>query len=302
MKLIDIALATYNGELYIREQIESIINQTYRNWRLLISDDNSTDSTVAIITELMDKDERIILVSTARQGGVVRNFNNALLATTTEFVVLSDQDDIWPVDRLEKMMAKIESIENENPTKPILVFTDLTLVNESNDLIAPSFYMANKIGPLSNMKDNNLLWRSTVYGCSTIMNRNLLNVTLPIPDFALMHDHWLALVANQNNGLYYYNYASVRYRQHANNVVGGSNKNLMHKIRVLRKSIKLISSQADKTKKMLAKHPTFYKENNPGKNNVNYCSFAFKEIFPNIFTGNKKIFSLFTFVSFVIKK
>ncbi|HDX4396574.1 TPA: glycosyltransferase, partial [Enterobacter bugandensis] len=82
MKQVDIALATFNGEKYIREQIESIQKQTYSNWRLLISDDCSTDSTIAIIKELMQHDRRINIVNESRQGGVIKNFNKALMHTT----------------------------------------------------------------------------------------------------------------------------------------------------------------------------------------------------------------------------
>ncbi|MBE4896318.1 glycosyltransferase, partial [Enterobacter cloacae complex sp. P16RS2] len=99
MKQVDIALATFNGEKYIREQIESIQKQTYSNWRLLISDDCSTDSTIAIIKELMQNDRRINIVNESRQGGVIKNFNKALMHTTAEYILLCDQDDIWPSER-----------------------------------------------------------------------------------------------------------------------------------------------------------------------------------------------------------
>ncbi|HDC4532117.1 TPA: glycosyltransferase, partial [Enterobacter asburiae] len=113
MKQVDIALATFNGEKYIREQIESIQKQTYSNWRLLISDDCSTDSTIAIIKELMQNDRRINIVNESRQGGVIKNFNKALMHTTAEYVLLCDQDDIWPSERLSKLVSEISRIEGD---------------------------------------------------------------------------------------------------------------------------------------------------------------------------------------------
>lgn len=301
MKLIDVALATYNGSTFIREQIASIRNQTYKNWRLLISDDNSTDSTVAIVKELMLEDERIRLVNSSRQGGVVKNFNTALQESTADYIVLCDQDDIWPVDRLSMLMRQIELLENNNAEKRILIFTDLMLVNEKDELIAASFYESNKIDPLDNLKANNLLWRSSVYGCTTIMNRKLLDVALPIPDYALMHDHWLALIAHKNGGLHYFDYVSIRYRQHASNVVGGSKKSLIGKVKTLRKNIKTINIQADKTLRMLKDNNFHYLQENKMERKSDYVKFALNEILPNVFHGNKKMFSLFTFIAFVTR-
>jgi glycosyltransferase involved in cell wall biosynthesis len=301
MKLIDVALATYNGSTFIREQIASIRNQTYKNWRLLISDDNSTDSTVAIVKELMLEDERIRLVNSSRQGGVVKNFNTALQESTADYIVLCDQDDIWPVDRLSMLMRQIELLENNNAEKRILIFTDLMLVNEKDELIAASFYESNKIDPLDNLKANNLLWCSSVYGCTTIMNRKLLDVALPIPDYALMHDHWLALIAHKNGGLHYFDYVSIRYRQHASNVVGGSKKSLIGKVKTLRKNIKTINIQTDKTLRMLKDNNFYCLQENKMERKNDYIKFALKEILPNVFHGNKKMFSLFTFIAFVTR-
>ncbi|WP_310592987.1 glycosyltransferase, partial [Escherichia coli] len=157
------ALATYNGANFIRQQIESIQKQTYRNWRLIISDDNSSDDTVDIIKDMMSNDSRIYLVGNKRQGGVIQNFNYALSQTTSEIVLLCDQDDIWPEERLEILIDKFKALQR-NDFVPAMMFTDLKLVDENNCLIAESFYRTNNINPQDNLKNNNLLWRSTVYG------------------------------------------------------------------------------------------------------------------------------------------
>ena len=145
MKQVDIALATFNGEKYIREQIESIQKQTYSNWRLLISDDCSTDSTIAIIKELMQNDRRINIVNESRQGGVIKNFNKALMHTTAEYVLLCDQDDIWPSERLSKLVSDISRIEGDKVNSEIMIFTDLCLIDEKNNTIAEGFYKFNNI-------------------------------------------------------------------------------------------------------------------------------------------------------------
>lgn len=303
MNKVDIAMATFNGEKFIREQIASIERQTYSNWQLFISDDGSTDNTVKIIKELANKNERITLVNTERQGGVVKNFNKALSATEAEYVVLSDQDDIWPEERLARLVETIEKYKNQDSNKSLLVFTDLEVIDKNGNIKESSFYQANNIEPYENMRGNNLLWRSSVYGCTTIVNRKLLDRALPIPQNALMHDQWLALHASQENGLYYFDYCSIKYRQHDNNVTGGSKKNLLEKLKSFPKSYKVINKDISKTKKNMLEYNYLYK-NGRGKisNRKDLIIFALKEVFPHIFKGSKKMYSLFAFLSFVLAK
>lgn len=299
MKQVDIALATFNGEKYIREQIESIQKQTYSNWRLLISDDCSTDSTIAIIKELMQNDRRINIVNESRQGGVIKNFNKALMHTTAEYVLLCDQDDIWPSERLSKLVSEISRIEGDKVNSEIMIFTDLCLIDEKNNTISDSFYKVNKINPRNNLQRNKLFWNSSVYGCSVIMNRKLLNVSLPIPEFAHMHDQWLALNASRSGGLYYLEYPSVLYRQHTGNVVGGSKKNWLQKAKSLKKNLKTISKSTSNTIACL-KH-----EANKTRKVHNYqavVSFAFKEVLPTVLSGKRKMFSLLIFIGLMIRR
>lgn len=299
MKQVDIALATYNGEKFIREQIESIQKQTYSNWRLWISDDCSSDSTVSVINELMLMDERINLINCCRQGGVINNFNKALMHTTAEYILLCDQDDIWPSERLSNLVDEISRIEREKDNSGIMVFTDLCLIDEEKNIIAESFYKVNKINPNSNLKREKLLWNSSVYGCTVIMNRKLLNASLPIPQFAHMHDQWLALNASRNDGLYYYEYASIFYRQHTGNVVGGNKKNWLQKSRSIKKNLKTISNCTKNTIACL-RHEA--KQNNQGYNYFTNVSFAFKEVLPSVLSGKRKIFSLLMFIGLIIKR
>ena len=100
---IEILMATYNGETYIREQIDSIINQTYKNWILLVRDDNSKDNTVSIIEEYEKKDSRIRLLRDKKGNlGFVRNFEELMANSLEDFIMFSDQDDYWIENRIEK--------------------------------------------------------------------------------------------------------------------------------------------------------------------------------------------------------
>lgn len=297
MKAIDIAMATYNGSKYLEQQIASIQNQSFTNWELYISDDGSCDDTLNIISRLCNNDHRIKLINTERQGGVVNNFNRVLCETSADYVALCDQDDIWPEDRLEKLHKFIISKENRDKSEPVMVFTDLELVKENGLQTMKSYYIENGFNPEDNLNIEQLKWFSTVYGCSTIMNRRLLDIALPIPPEVTMHDHWLALKALINRGLYFYDIKSVLYRQHENNAVGGSVKGLKGKMYNFKRNLKAISLNVDKIKKM----HELLKPDCVSVRKLDYILFALKNVLPRIFKGNKKTYAFFFFL-FVIAK
>ncbi|MDX7921495.1 glycosyltransferase family 2 protein [Aeromonas media] len=240
MKKIDIALATYNGSPFLSEQLDSILNQTHTDISVLCSDDGSKDDTVLKVKNSAKLDNRIHVCNTKRVGGTVLNFEKALEFTQSEYIMLSDQDDVWFPHKIDNMLNFIIEKENElGSESPILCFSDLTLVNESLNVIADSFYKANKFDPLNNTREEFLLWRSTVYGCSCIFNKACLKMALPFPENIPMHDHWLALIAAKHGAVFYYDQPTILYRQHANNVVGGAafNKSHLYKLKKAKKLI-----------------------------------------------------------------
>ncbi|ATL93195.1 MULTISPECIES: glycosyltransferase family 2 protein [Aeromonas] len=229
MKKIDIALATYNGSPFLSEQLDSILNQTHTEILVLCSDDGSKDDTVLKVDNYATFDTRIHVCNTRRVGGTVLNFEKALEATQSEYIMLSDQDDVWLPHKIDSMLNFIIEKENElGSESPILCFSDLTLVNENLNVIADSFYKANNYDPLNNTQEGFLLWRSTVYGCSCIFNKACLKMALPFPKYIPMHDHWLALIAAKHGAVFYYDQPTILYRQHASNVVGGAAFNKPH--------------------------------------------------------------------------
>lgn len=300
MNTVDIAMATYNGEKYISEQIDSIINQSYQDWRLYISDDGSTDDTVKIVKTFVSKDDRIILINTERQGGVIPNFNKALEHTSAGFIALSDQDDIWPVNRLEILVNEIS--KNNEVNQPQLIFTDLTLVDEDGVVISESFYRGSGINPLENLEGYNLLWKCTIYGCTTIMNRALLDITLPIPLNAHMHDQWLSMIAHQSNGLKYLDYANIFYRQHEDNVVGGKNRSFLDRLLNAKQSASNLFTKAENTKSYLKQHDGLYFQDRPFKTCKDFFKFTLVEIIPNIFKTKKKVQTLVFLTGFLLSK
>lgn len=302
MKTVDIAMATYNGENFLEEQILSIQKQSYQNWNLYISDDGSNDNTVNLIKELASVDSRIKLINTERQGGVIANFNCALEHTVSEYIALCDQDDIWPENRLELLVAELKKYEEMGNKKEILIFTDLKLIDQDGEKIADSFYETNHLNPQDNLKDYNLLWVSTVYGCTTIMNRKLLDIALPIPNAAQMHDQWLALMAHKNSGLYYFDFKTICYRQHDNNVVGGAVNTPITRLLNFKRNFIRVMKHVKNIKEILRCYGGLYYKDRSFNNYYDFLSFAFKEIFPKIFFGRKKMLSMFIFLGMLTIK
>lgn len=249
MSTIDIVLATYNGEKYLSEQLDSIIAQSYQNWRVLVSDDGSSDNTLLILEKYVACDKRILLVNKARQGGVVKNFSKALEFVTSNYVMFSDQDDYWLPDKVLRTLEILTSNEKSIGNVPLLVFTDLTVVDEDLNTLKYSFYTSNGINPLNNLDSRYLLWRSTVYGCTVMFNKLLYEVAMPFSAEVTMHDQWFALKASLTGRVIYAEESHIYYRQHAKNVVGGRKRSFVERFKFTIISMKKIREAAYLTSK-----------------------------------------------------
>lgn len=190
MEKVDILLATYNGENYLKEQLDSILNQTYSDFRLLISDDMSTDKTKEILEEYSKKDNRIIIFEHDKNVGVVSNFEFLLKQVKSKYYAFSDQDDIWNKDKLEKSISKLES-ENAD-----IVFTDLEVVDNNKETIYKSYW------ELKEFKEKILKYNgfealyltNYVTGCTMLAKTETITKCLPLPKTSkyILHDYWIA--------------------------------------------------------------------------------------------------------------
>lgn len=216
---IDVLLATYNGEKYIKEQIESILNQTYRNIRIIISDDCSTDNTVKILEEYKEKDKRIELYTQTANLGVVKNIEFLLKKVENELYMLSDQDDVWLPEKIEK---SLETLKKQNAD---LVFGDLEVVDRELNTIYPSFgdfmLLNDKIKKYIGTNRINYLY-NCVTGCTVLCKKSLIEKILPFPTTSkyVIHDFWIGLIASLNGKMVYMPEKYIKYRQHGNNEVG----------------------------------------------------------------------------------
>lgn len=207
--MISVCIATYNGEKYIKEQLDSILYQLNDNDEIIISDDGSTDGTLNIIKSYNDSRIRIYLHTKQKQkfsfGYVSKNFENALKKAKGDILFLADQDDVWLSDKVKNQILALQKAD--------LVLSDCKIVDESLEVIFPSkFVLENiKIGFWKN------IYKSGYLGCCMAFHRNLLKYVLPIPE-NVPHDLWIGLIANDKGKFNLLNIQTVLYRRHENNV------------------------------------------------------------------------------------
>lgn len=220
---IDILLATYNGAAFLEEQIGSILQQSHRNWRLLVRDDGSTDRTPEIIRQAADDHpEKIVLISDdAGNLGCNGNFNRLMELSTADYVAFCDQDDVWLEEKLSLSMRRMRALEGDHGAEvPLLVHTDLCTVDESLRVIGPSFWRYQGLRPANANQFGRLLIYNVVTGCSMLINRALKDRALPVPAEAKVHDWWIALVAAAFGVAGDVATPTALYRQHDRNTTG----------------------------------------------------------------------------------
>ncbi len=223
-KKITILMATYNGGKYIVEQLNSIINQTYENWELWIRDDLSIDNTLAIIKEYSIRDNRINLYQDDLKNlGATMNFSTLLNGVSlTNYIMFSDQDDIWLPFKIELTLKKMLEVEKANDDKPILIYSELTLVDNNLDVIKLKKFKV----PID-IKINDIIAQNFIYGCTMMLNKKLVKLCTPISCLAENHDYWISLIAASYGSIVKVNKPLILYRQHENNVSGSYENSLL---------------------------------------------------------------------------
>ena len=227
--IVDILMATYNGERYVAEQIESIQRQTYQDWRLLVSDDCSNDNTLGIVRSYLVSDPRIRIVSEGvHRGGARENFISLLLKSKSPYAMFCDQDDVWLPEKIEVSLSKLCSIEEPQPGTPCLVFTDMEVVDANLNRISPSFEKDSNIDP-TRTSFPQVLAQSLGAGCTMMFNHPLVELMARNCDYngMIMHDHWATIVSAAFGRIGYVDRALSLYRQHGDNTIGADKFSLV---------------------------------------------------------------------------
>jgi glycosyltransferase involved in cell wall biosynthesis len=268
---ITILLATYNGEKYLSHQLDSILNQSYTNWHLMIRDDLSKDNTPAIIEKYRKAypDKIEVIDNCGKNKGSLLNFAALLQAAgNAKYIMFCDQDDEWKRDKIEVTFLKMRELEKEHGLNcPIMIFTNFQYVDENMQII-PS----KKDFEINRIKDfgfPHLLAQNPVYGCTSMINRSLADKVGSIPPEADFHDHWIALIAAAFGKLCYLKEKTVLYRQHSSNVSGNHDndswKKRFKRILVNRKNFAEVKA---KYTMLLTFKKKYYKDLHPAYRNM----------------------------------
>ena len=201
--MITVCIATYNGEKYIKKQLDSILSQLGENDEVIISDDSSSDKTIEIIKSY--KDNRIKIFENQKFKSPIFNFENALKHVNGDIIILADQDDVWKLNKIETIKEYMQEYD--------LVLSDADIIDEKGNILQESFYALNgsKSGFMKNIVKNSYL------GCTMAFNEKILDKSLPFPKDLPMHDWWIGLIGEMYGKTCFVEDKLISYRRHGNN-------------------------------------------------------------------------------------
>ena len=230
MNTIAVLLTAYNGEKYISELLASLENQSNGTFDLFIRDDGSADHTLEqILTFQSQSNLSVMLLPKGENIGVSQNFSfllqHALKYKQYRYFMFCDQDDVWLPNKIEDTLGAMKEAEKSYPSTPLLIHTDLQVVDENLGLIHNSYWSYQNIDPGYDSL-NRLLIQNVITGCTVMINYALAKISTPIPKDAIMHDWWLGLIAASLGKIETLPKSTIKYRQHGTNDTGASSFNL----------------------------------------------------------------------------
>ena len=206
--LISIVMATYNGEKYLREQVDSLLAQSYASLEFIFVDDASSDSSLAILQAYAAKDSRIHLIENSVNQGLIATFEIGIRAAKGEMIALSDQDDVWLPGKISLLAEAIDSFS--------LIYANSALSNAEGEVTG-------KYSDRNHLCDYpsalNYVFGTKAMGHAMLFKREIIDLALPFTDF-VGHDYILGFAAASLNGVKYYTQTLVNYRQHSSNTIG----------------------------------------------------------------------------------
>ena len=221
--IIAILMATYNGERYIKEQLDSLTRQTYPHWHLYIHDDGSTDHTPEIIRTFAQEHPHINILEYESQKGAKDNFLSLMKKVEADYYMFADQDDVWHEEKIEISLDRMKELESQHPKKPIIVYTDLYVADASLQIVEESFWKMSNIHPSLLTRFQDLAATTPITGSTMLFNQEAKAATVFPATHATMHDAWITACVLRCGGLIEaIPKPLVFYRQHEANVVGAT--------------------------------------------------------------------------------
>lgn len=283
--MIDIVIATYNPGSFLLEQVESIVKQTGYDLieNIIISDDNSQEC--RYLTDVIKLSDKILIVkNTSGKSGAKENFSFGISTCKSEYIMTCDQDDVWLPNKVLDSYNEIKKLDND---KPCLVATDVSIVNEKLEVIHESFLHYRRSKLPRDLEIDRIIYKNIFPGCTMIFNRALIEMALPIPKSAIMHDWWLISFAKFSGTVSYLTKPTMLYRQHSNNCIGAHKGSAFKALfrRRFRQNISLLKSQVESVK---AHNLELYKTLNNLGIDVSEESQLRNFLFPKSFIGQLK--------------
>lgn len=216
--MISIALAAYNGSKYIREQLDSILVQTYQDFELIVCDDCSTDNTLQILTEYANKDNRIKIFENEKNLGFKKNFEKAISLCSGEYIALSDQDDIWIENHLEVLLREIKQYD--------AVCGDSELIDSCGNSLGIKFmdYVVNFHYADINYIYLELLRGNKFQGATMLLRTDFVKKCIPVPESLDYHDWWFCCCSCMENGFKAVFNVVTKYRMHNDSITNSKEK------------------------------------------------------------------------------
>lgn len=234
---VEVLLTTYNGMPFLREQLDSLVAQTVPFFTIRVHDDGSSDETKALLQDYkVHFPDRMIIDKSPKIGSAKGNFLYLMSQSDADYIFFCDQDDVWLPEKMEEALSAIKALEAEKGEEmPLLVHSDLQVVDANLQVMDPSFSHYVGLVPLTTLKE--ALMQNDVTGCTAVYNKalsTLLKDHLPIPEKIIMHDWWVALIAHVFGEKEMLSDAPILYRQHGNNSMGAKKSyGLFYKVKKL---------------------------------------------------------------------
>lgn len=253
MSTVAIVMATYNGEKYVEEQIESILASSYQDFELFIYDDGSKDNTLSILRSYeLQNPSKVHVFQNEKNQGVVLNFLQAVSRTTMDYAMFCDQDDFWKPNKITQTLKRMRHMEAQiSKCTPLAVFTDAVIVDQNLNVLKSSFFCSNHLNPRKTDLPH-ILMENKLIGCTVMINCALRKVlqSYPLPNHAKFHDWWVALIAASMGKIGYVCEGTLLYRQHEGNVVGGADfvsyfKNRITSLQNQKDALRILYRQAE---------------------------------------------------------
>lgn len=227
MIVVDVLLPYHKGSSFIDAQVNSILNQKDVEIRLFLLDDCSPKAEYNELLKRYEKIENIKILRNEKNLGVVKSFEKLINLSDSAYIALSDQDDVWELNKLSLSVAKLKEADVD------LIYTDVRVVDKHLDLIHPSKWKFSNTPAVSGNDCMSMLIKNPVTGCTVVLRGEFAWKAVPFPTQIPMHDRWLGILAARGKGVGYVDRATMDYRQHNTNVAGGlpfSMKGLMLRI------------------------------------------------------------------------